>query len=255
MTKRILNGLRKAAHILAISEATRSELLQYGIATPQQVTVISLGVHPAFSPLPETSADEEAARLLPQKTKSQVLLLAVANNMARKRLDVLLQVFAAVRRTFPEALLVRVGGPFTPSHERLAEQLGVRSQITTLPHLTTEVLGAVYRRSAMLLQTTEAEGFGLPVIEAMACGCPVVASDIPVLREVGAEAVKFCRVADVPGWVGSVGQLLEERQSRASEWALRRQRGLERASKFTWTENARKTAQVYRKVLKAGGRN
>jgi glycosyltransferase involved in cell wall biosynthesis len=107
----------------------------------------------------------------------------------------------------------------------------------------------VYRRAALLLQTSDAEGFGLPLIEAMACGCPVVASDIPVLREVGGTATSYCSVADVQGWVNTIGKLLAERESHTHAWMVRRETAVHRAERFTWAENACATTEVYRTVI------
>ena len=79
-------------------------------------------------------------------------------------------------------------------------------------------LAAVYRRAALALQPSEAEGFGLPVAEAMACGTPVLASDLPVLREVGGEAAVYRPVADVPAWSEAALNLLAERQAQHATW-------------------------------------
>jgi glycosyltransferase involved in cell wall biosynthesis len=131
----------------------------------------------------------------------------------------------------------------------LAEDLGVAPAIVTVPFLERDVLAAIYRRAALLLHTAEAEGFGLPLIEAMACGCPVLASDLPVLREVGGEAVDYCPVAGVEAWANSAIRLLAERTRNEGAWDLRVQAGLERAQRFSWSENARQTARIYGQIL------
>ena len=118
----------------------------------------------------------------------------------------------------------------------------------TLPFLERDVLAAVYRRSALLLQTADAEGFGLPVAEAMACGCPVVASDLPVLREVGGPATAYCPVADIAAWQETVIRLLRERRQQPEVWALRSNQAVTHAARFCWSENARQTARIYRNV-------
>src|SRR5207249_12326989 len=115
-------------------------------------------------------------------------------------LDVLLKTLAALREQHPEIRLVRVGGDLTPDLLQLAAELKILDSIVVLPFLERDTLAAVYRRSTLLIHTAEAEGFGLPLIEAMACGCPVVASDLPVLREVAASSAVYCRVADVSHW-------------------------------------------------------
>ena len=194
MTRRILDGFRQAGHTIAVSEATRQDLLRYELVPSERISVIPNGVHPSCSPLPEACADAEAARLVP--VEGNGVLLNVGSTAPRKRLDVLLRVFAAVRRARPDVHLVRVGG-FTESQLELARKLKVDQAIVNLPFLERDLLAAVYRRARVLLQTSDAEGFGLPVIESLACGCPVIASDIAVLREVGGPSVLYCPVADL----------------------------------------------------------
>ena len=105
-------------------------------------------------------------------------LLHVGSTIPRKRIDVLLEVVAAVRRAEPGARLLKAGGSLTAEQERLARSLGLADAVVTLPFLTRRTLAALYRRAAVVLQPSEAEGFGLPVAEALACGVPIVASDL-----------------------------------------------------------------------------
>jgi len=249
MTRRILGGFRQAAHVIAVSEATRSDLLRHGLFPPERISVVHNGVHPSCSALPDLKADAEAARLLPGDRPGAVSLLNVGSTLPRKRLDWLLRVFAAVRQQIPEARLVRVGGGFTKMQLQLASKLGVERSIVILPFLDRNILAAVYRRAAVLLHTAEAEGFGLPILESMACGCPVVASDVAVLREVGAAAATYCRLDNLDDWKATVTGLVRERTQDPRAWELRRQRGVAQSARFTWAENARQTAAVYRKIL------
>src|SRR5690242_12820499 len=179
MTQRILEGFRKAAHVIAVSGATRDEILRHGLVSPERVTVVHNGVHPSCSRLPDPAADDDAARLLPDDSGGAVWVLNVGSVAPRKRIDTLLRVFAAIRRNIPQARLVRVGGGFTPAQLHLARELNVENAVLVLPSLPRNILAAVYRRATLLLLPSEAEGFGLPLNEALACGCPVVASDIP----------------------------------------------------------------------------
>ena len=247
MTGRILTGFLRAAHVIAVSGATRDELIKHRLFSEDRITVIPNGVHPSCSPSPNSAADHRASELIPAATAGP-LLLSVGNTLPRKRLDVLLRVFAEVRRAVPNARLVRAGD-FTAEQLRLAAELGIEDSIVQLSFLDRDVLAAVYRRATLLLHTAEAEGFGLPLIEAMACGCPVVASDIPVLREVGGMAAEYCPVAGVDAWSHTVIDLLQ-RRTQADSWKLRCQQAIARASRFSWFENARQTAIVYQKVMK-----
>jgi glycosyltransferase involved in cell wall biosynthesis len=89
-------------------------------------------------------------------------VLHVGSTISRKRIDVLLRVFARVSREFPDFRLVRVGGGFTAEQSQIAEDLNLDGKIVQTPRLTTAQVGAVYRKAALLLQTSGAEGFGLP---------------------------------------------------------------------------------------------
>jgi glycosyltransferase involved in cell wall biosynthesis len=160
-------------------------------------------------------------------------------------LDVLLRVFARARRELPHARLVRVGGEFEESHARLIEELRLGSSIVVLPFMNERTLAAVYRRAALLLQPSEREGFGLPVVEAEASGLPVLASDLPVLREVGGRAAVYRAVGDVRAWAEAVVNLLRERDEEPARWESRRADGVSNAARFSWEEYARRMASIY----------
>lgn len=245
MSRRILEGFRKAAHVIAVSESTRQELIRFRLFPAERITVIPNGVHPACSPQPH-AADGELARLF-EADAHVPLLVSVGNTLPRKRLDVLLRVFAEVRRALPGVRLIRAGD-LTAEQRQLARELQIQDAVTTLPFLERDLLAALYRRATLLLQTSEAEGFGLPVVEAMACGCPVVASDIPILRELGDAAACYCPVGDVGAWTDRVVRLLRESAREQSAWNSRRELAIKRAARFSWAENARQTVQIYRTI-------
>ena len=249
MARRILDGFRQAAHVLAVSSTTAEELLRHNLFPPERISVVPNGVHPSCSPLPDPAADAAAMSLLQAGSADTVWLLNVGSTLPRKRLDVLLQVFAAIHQQIPQVRLIRVGGDFTPTLRQLASDLGIGHAVVILPFIDRDVLAAIYRRAALLLHTAEAEGFGLPLIEAMACGCPVVASDIPVLREVGGSGAAYCRLADIAAWKETVVRLLDEGSQQMDAWETRRADGLRWAARFSWAENSRRTAQVYQQVL------
>jgi glycosyltransferase involved in cell wall biosynthesis len=251
MAKRILSGFQRAAHVITVSMATREELLRHRLFPQERISVIPNGTHPSCSPLPDPSADAIAARLLSGDPSDRVWLLNVGSTLPRKRLDVLLRVFAAVRQAVPKALLVRAGGGFTAEQLQLAAELNLQDAILILPFLERETLAAVYRRATLLLHTAEAEGFGLPLIEAMACGCPVLASDIPVLREVGGSAATYSPLGNVDAWKDSVVRLLQKNLRDHSASELGRQQARAHAARFSWAENAGRTAHIYRSVLDA----
>lgn len=257
MTGRILDGLRQAAAVACDSEATRDAILRHGLLPPERLHVVYLAVDDACRPDADPAADASAADLLggPAEPGGPPELLHVGSNIPRKRVEVLLAAFAEVRRAVPEARLVKVGGAFTPAQAALVESLGIGGAITVLPFFdptdarARATLAAVYRRAALVFQPSDAEGFGLPVAESLACGTPVLASDIPVLREVGGEAVTYAPVGDVPAWADAARTLLAERRDDPSAWAARREHGLTWASRYRWSTHVAQLVAIYRSVL------
>ncbi len=249
MARRILQGFQQSAHVICNSAATRDQLLHYRLFPPDSLSVIHVGLSPLFTTLPNPEADAKAAQLLKSNSATnEIRLLSVGSTIPRKRIDILLRVFAAIRKDFPEARLIRVGGAFTQEQLQLAGDLGVQDFISILPFVNGEVLASIYRQSALLLQPSESEGFGMPLSEALACGCPVLASDIASLREVGGTACSYCPVGDVDAFQQSAVQMLRRNADRSVLESWRRQ-AREQAGRYSWAENARQTLEVYRKVL------
>jgi glycosyltransferase involved in cell wall biosynthesis len=250
MTRRIFAGLRSAGHVACDTEATRDALVARGGFDPARTSVVLNGPHPSCTPAAEPAADVEAARLLGPAGRTTELL-HVGSTIARKRIDVLLRVVAAVRRERQDVRLVRVGGPFTAEQRTLVRDLGLEPFIVVLPFLDRATLAAVYRRSALVLLPSEREGFGLPVLEALACGTPVVASDIDALREVGGAAVQYCPPEDVEAWTTTVAGALTERGERPDQWTARRRAGNERAASFSWSRYTTEVAALYTRLVSA----
>ncbi len=249
MTRRILLGFQKAAHVLCDSAATLADLADTGAMSPNRMSVVPLGAHPSCSPDPEPRADAEAERLLGPQSVHDRDLLHVGSTIERKRIDDLLRIVALVRRTEPDVRLIRVGGPLTPAQVKLARKLEIEPAIVQLPFLTREVLSAVYRRAALVLQPSSAEGFGLPVAEAMTCGTPVLASQLPVLQEVGGDAALYCPPGDLEQWVAATIRLLALRRNEPDRWQEMQQHAVQQGSGFSWRNHATRVLGVYNKVL------
>ena len=199
---------KHADHVLAVSERTKRDAIElYGL-DPEKITVTPLGVDPAFSP-GDGSHDD--------------YLLFVGAVQARK--DPLAALAAAQRAGLP---LVVAGPEKEPA---LARELRARGA-DVRGFVDRDELARLYRRAAALLLPSRYEGFGIPVLEAMASGTPVVLSDDPALREVAGDA----------GVYGTVEDALRDRDRY-------RAAGLERARQFSWERTAQLTADVYRKVL------
>ena len=252
MMGHVLAGLRRAARVTCDTAAVRDELLARRLVSPDRMVVAPVAVGPEFSSCPDVEADRAAVRLV-AAPPDRTVLLHVGSTIPRKRLDVLLKIFAELCVVRPDLRLVRVGGPFTREQSRLARDLGIEDRIAVLDFLDDRTLAAVYRRAAIVLLPSDREGFGLPVVEAMASGTPVVASDIAVLREVGGSAVEYCPPGAVVSWRERVEALLNERQQSPEHWLARVEAGRARSRCFSWSQFAACLAGVYAEVAAAAG--
>jgi glycosyltransferase involved in cell wall biosynthesis len=247
---RVLRGLQRAALVACDSEATRAELERHALVSPDRMAVVPIGVHPSCTAGPDAAADAAAVALV--GTAAGPDLLHVGSTIPRKRIDTLLDVMARVVAERPDVRLLRVGGPFTSAQQRRIDALGLRQHIRVMPFIERPVLAALYRRTALVLLPSEREGFGLPVVESLACGTPMIASDLPVLREVGGAAVEYCPVGGAAQWGARVLALLHERENHATRWAARRDAGIARAALFSWERCADEMQAIYARVAGAG---
>jgi alpha-1,3-rhamnosyl/mannosyltransferase len=200
--------------VLTVSERTKRDLIAaYGLS-PSKVVVTPNGVDPAFHPGGEADS------------------YALFVGAVQPRKDPL----AAVQAAREAGLRLVVAGPRKDA--RLAHELEVAGA-DVRGYVGTEELAELYRRAVCLVLPTRFEGFGLPVLEAMASGTPVVAAPDPAVREVAGDAALY---AEGPELGAAIRRAVAEREGRAAA-------GLERARAFSWSETARATLAVYLEVL------
>jgi glycosyltransferase involved in cell wall biosynthesis len=242
LARRTLRGLASAARVVCDSSAIRSELEASGIVPPGRLSVVPIGVDQVFSPDPDPVGDAGAAALLGTPEAGAPEVLHVGSTIPRKRLDLVLRAFAVVLRRRARARLVRVGGPLTRTQQDLAKALGIASSIVELPHMDARTLAAVYRRASAVILPSDREGFGLPVLEALASGVPAVVSDIPALRESGGGAAWLCPPGDARPFAETVIELL------ARPHPERRALGLAHAATLGWPAYVTGMLAVYRDI-------
>jgi glycosyltransferase involved in cell wall biosynthesis len=232
-----LGGLQRAAVVFHSTHGVRARILEQGLVDDGRLVEAPYGVGEEFW-------NTEPPPLPPGVTPP--FLLQVGGNLPRKRLDVLFRVFAAVQHALPGLQLVQQGAKLDASQRNLVETLGIGRSLVQPAQLKRVELAGLYARAALVLVPSDREGFGLPVLEALAAGASVVASDIPPLREVGGNAVTFCRVADVEDWVGTVSRLLRRPETNPPLDARR-----EQPRRFTWRAHAERIATSYQHVADA----
>lgn len=244
MTRRILRGFQSAALVFYSTNAVRAEIERFGLVDPSRLVHAPLGVAPEFFERPPAESLVELPADLAAFAR-RPYVLHVGSCVRRKRIDVLLNVVRQLQSRHRDLGLIQVGGTWTDSQRRLVDSIPDHLLYQTRGISRTQ-LAALYRGAKLVLFPSEAEGFGLPTIEALATGATIIASDLPVLREVGGDAVIFCPTGDVPRWVETVQALLEgTREAPSSEVKAAR------AARFSWDTHAAVIAAAYRRLVGA----
>ncbi len=241
-------ALRAARTVIVPSQATQADLLRLLGTLPERVTVIPEAAAPIFQPASEAAVrhTRELYRVPPR------YILHVGVNKPHKNLETLLAAYQRYYTQTPaekRAALVLVGehDPRFPSPSRWAAQFGVSRSVLALGSVPDEDLRALYSGAAFVAFPSLCEGFGLPLLEAMACGAPAMASTTPALSEVAGDAAILLNPRDTSAWTRMMARLLEDATLQASL----RAKGLARAAQFSWAAAARQTLEVYRSLAPA----
>jgi glycosyltransferase involved in cell wall biosynthesis len=235
---------RRADTIITVSEHSRGDIQRYLGIPSQQLNVIPYGVAARFHPLPAAQVD---AHLKARFGLAGPYILYVGALTRRKNVERALQAFATIQDQFP-AMRFALAGPRTWKQtpvEDLVQALGIGDKILLTGPLADGDLAALYSGAKLFLFPSLCEGFGLPPLEAMACGTPVVCSNATSLPEVVGDAALTVDPHDVEALAEAIGRVLSEPKLAAEL----RTRSLERAQQFTWQRTARETMGVYNQVL------
>jgi len=238
------SGVRRAAAIITVSHAAAADITAHLHVDAAQLFVTHGAAGPAFAPTTDPAALHAVRRKydLPPR-----YLLALGSADPRKNLLRLVRAYAELTDELREShpLVIVWTNPFLAEQiTSLVASLGVSSQVRFVMHVPTADLVSLYGGATLFVFPSLAEGFGLPPLEAMACGAPVIASDNTSMPEIVGEAALLVDAASVHSIAGALREGL-------SNPTLRRQmveRGLRRASAFTWQKCARETIAVYRRA-------
>ncbi|PKO22871.1 MAG: glycosyltransferase family 1 protein [Chloroflexi bacterium HGW-Chloroflexi-1] len=234
---------RRATHVIAVSEQTRRDLISTYHLPPEKITVIQEAADPRFRPQPpETVAMVQARYSLPDR-----YVLFVSTIEPRKNLIRLLAAFERVHAAGLTDALVIVGkrGWLYDDFFAALERSPARQAVIFPGYVPDADLPAVYGGSQVCAFPSLFEGFGLPVLEAMACGAPVVCSNTSSLPEVAGDAALLVDPLDIDAIADTLYRLLADPDLRAD---LAR-RGLVQAARFSWPRAATETLAVYRRLL------
>lgn len=235
--------LARAEAVICISENTQRDALRFYKLDPAKVHVIPEGVEPHFAPItkPHILQSVRERYHLPSR-----FILSVGTIEPRKNLITLLEAYAALRARQPEVGLVVAGGKgwlYESFFERL-RVLGLEDVVTLTGYMPEADLPALINCAEVFAYPSVFEGFGLPPLEAMACGVPVVCSNASSLPEVVGEAGLLVAPTDIAAWTRALERALTDAELRADL----RAKGLHRAQQFSWEAAARRTLAVYEAV-------
>jgi glycosyltransferase involved in cell wall biosynthesis len=233
-------SVRAARHVLTVSQATKRDLVSWYGVDPERITVTHLGLSEIFKPPTDQRLIKDVQARYGLQERSY--LIYVGTVQPRKNLTRVIEALAMTLAAGYEVDLVIAGkrGWLSTPIEQRAQELGITHRIHFTGYVTEQELPALLAGALCFVFPSLYEGFGMPVIEAMACGTPVITSTSSALPEVAGDAALLVDPLDTNAIAAAIMQLIDNAALRET---LRR-RGLDRARLFTWEACARKTLEV-----------
>ena len=249
--RRVVGGrtARRATLIIANSEANRADIIEYFHVPEERTRIVYEALdHAVFNPAEEP---DERDRLLARLGVRQPFVVFVSSLWRYKNAELLIRATRSWRGRLPELQTVIVGyhpdAGYVKELKSLATELGVADRVRFTGGLKHIDIAHLYRAAECLVYPSKYETFGLPLPEAMACRCPVVASTAGSLTEIAGGAARLFEPHDEEALAAHVIRLVEDPDVRAELVA----RGVERAAQFSWRRTARETLAVYREACSA----
>ena len=242
LQKYILRGLKRARRVVCISQATHDDFRRI-VGTPRDgSSVIYMGLNDSYRPLSRAEIHPVLeARRLPES-----FLLHVGGNQWYKNRLGLLKIYARLLGLRPDAPpLVLVGKPWEASMRRVIAEARIESKVFSLTDCANSELAALYSQAELFLFPSRAEGFGWPILEAMACGCRVMTTGRPPMTEVGGDAAYYLVPEQIDEAAAKVHAVLNQ---DAAEKSAAAQAGLAQAARFSTTEMLQKYVEIYRET-------
>ncbi len=237
-----LRAMRRAAAVVCDSESARRDLLELIDLPPDRLHTIPLGIDEVFRP----PADRDVVRKRLGFTENVVLM--VGHTQAYMNVERMLRAVAtAIAQQNVDITIVKIGEPFTTDQMRLVAELELRDRVDIVGRVPDADLPAYFQAADVLLYAPLMAGFGLPPLEAMACGTPVVASNRGSIPEITGDAALLADAEDENGLAQALGEVFGN--------PVRRRRlvdaGFARAGQFEWSQSARRMLELYRHVSRA----
>jgi glycosyltransferase involved in cell wall biosynthesis len=239
-----IQGMNRADHIISVSTNTAQDIHQFLKIKRDQITVVPNGIEPHYRALEAT----EGMALRQQYTPSPdtICLLNVGSTHHRKNILTVLKVVKYLKEQGLPVCLWKTGSKFTLDQQAFIKQHHLERQIIHLGNPDKEMLLKIYNAADILLAPSLYEGFGLTIVEAMACGIPVITSNVSSLPEVAGDAAVLVNPTDVTAISAAVYRIHQDVNYRQQLI----DRGFARAQLFTWNKTGEQIAQVYEKICR-----
>jgi alpha-1,3-rhamnosyl/mannosyltransferase len=245
MNDRFPRALARCAHVITDAESVRREIIDTYAVAPERVTAVPLAARAIFRPATEAACAGAIGR---HDLAWRHYFLCVGTLEPRKNLQLAVKAYAglppALRNRFPLAI-VGMKGWLTSNLEKVLAPLAASGHVRMIGYVDDDELALLVAAARTLIYPSLYEGFGLPPLEAMASGTPVVTSNVSSLPEVVGDAGIQVGPDDIQALREAMGKLAED----DSAWEALRSAGLARASQFSWTRCALETLAIYRQVL------
>lgn len=244
LTHTMPHFLRRADAIIAVSEWTKRDAIRLYNIAPEKITVVYEGVNPALQRVDDST---RLAEIRARTAKNQPYLLCVSTIEPRKNIPALVEALKILRaRGFPHRLLVvgRKGWLYQPIFDHV-QQTGMSGIVDFLDFVPDDDLSALLSACDAFVFPSLYEGFGLPPLEALACGAPVICSNTSSLPEVVGDAALLVNPRDVNEIVNAIARVLTDQTLRNEL----RVKGFAQAARFSWERAARETLAVYHRVM------
>ncbi|MGV8130096.1 MAG: glycosyltransferase family 4 protein [Methanolinea sp.] len=243
--KKNIDGLRNADRIITISEFSKNEIIKNVGVPGDRIDVIYCGVdRTVFYP----KRDRTLLKDLGIRDKDKVLLY-VGSEEPRKNLKIVLEAIPIIREVVPDVVLIKIGSPgMGGDHKSISElikSLNIEDGVVFTGDVEEEMLAKFYNAADLFVFPSLYEGFGLPIIEAMACGCPVLASNTTSIPEVaGDAAILVC-----PDKSETYSEKIIDLFMNETLTGILIEKGLSQASRFSWDDASEKTLSTYRRMM------
>ncbi len=248
LNRYLLSGITHADRIITVSEYTKLSVVDHYNIAPERIAVIPNGVSPLYIPI-ENFRETIAYKQLVQDygiTSRTPLVMHVGSEHPRKNLETVLRTIALLKKQYPDVLLLKIGEPGLrlgrANTLRLIDELHLRSNVKFLGNIPLDRINELYNVADALLFPSRLEGFGLPPLEAMAAGCPVVCSNATSLPEVVGDGAIMHDPDNADAFASSITHILTNKDFRSHLI----ERGRARAAQFSWETAARDMLKIYK---------